>query len=144
MQRTMSWRFRGRLTLVVHGPKNPSNLEWRDMLRDEAALGIVEDSRTLIVSYGGGPDGAQRELLSQQMVRKSGPTAIMTKSPIVRAITAALLFFNRSMKVFSLEERKAAHDFLALSAEEREWVDRTRAELEHELGTGLSTDTAAP
>ncbi len=39
MQRTMAWRFEGRLTVVVHGALNPSNLEWQRMLTDETARG---------------------------------------------------------------------------------------------------------
>lgn len=134
MQRSMAWRFQGRLAIVVHGPKNPSNLEWQNMLRDEVARGMIEDGRTLIVSYGGGPDGQQREQLGKQISRKPQPTAIMTKSAIVRAITSTLLFFNRSMKVFGLEERKAAYDFLGLPVPERELVEQLRAELEREIG----------
>lgn len=142
MQRSMSWRFEGRLTVVVHGPKNPSNLEWQNMLRDEVARGIREDGRTLIVSYGGGPDGHQRELLGQQIGRRPKPTCIMTKSALVRAITTALLFFNRTMKVVGLDERKAAYDFLDLTLAEREAAERIRAELEAELSATDPASTA--
>lgn len=130
----MSWRFEGRLTVVVHGVENPTNLEWQRMLTDETARGRPDNGRTLIVSYGGGPDGHQRELLGQQILRKPAPTCIMTKSALVRAITTALLFFNRNMKVVGLEERDSAYEFLGFSAEERETVDRLRKELESELG----------
>ncbi|HET7538994.1 MAG TPA: hypothetical protein VFK05_03955 [Polyangiaceae bacterium] len=132
----MAWRFEGRLTVVVHGPENPSNLEWQRMLTDETARGFPEDGRTLIVSHGGGPDGQQRELLGQQILRKPSPTCIMTKSALVRAITSALLFFNRNMKVVGLEERDLAYDFLGLSAQERDRVNELRKELEAELGLG--------
>ena len=134
----MAWRFEGRLTVVVHGQKNPSNLEWQSMLRDETARGRSENGRTLIVSYGGGPDGRQRELLTQQMTTRPAPTCIMTSSPLVRAITSALLFFNRGMKVVGLEERNRAYDFLSLSAPERDAADRLRRELETEIGIGTA------
>ena len=140
----MSWRFEGRLIVVVHGPKNPSNLEWQGMLTDEAVRGDHENGRTLVVSYGGGPDGHQRELLAQQISRNPTPTCIMTKSVLVRAITAALLFFNRSMRVFGLEERESAYDFLGLSAPERATADRVRRELEAELGLTPSSAARAP
>lgn len=134
MAPSMAWRFEGRLTVVVHGQKNPSNLEWQSMLRDETARGRSESGRTLIVSHGGGPDGRQRELLAQQMTTRPAPTCIMTSSPLVRAITAALLFFNRGMKVVGLDERERAYDFLTLSAPEREAADRLRREMEAEIG----------
>jgi hypothetical protein len=138
MQRTMAWRFEGRLAIVVHGPKNPSNLEWQSMLRDESAMRHLESARTLIVSYGGGPDGHQRQLLAQQIATKPVPTCILTKSPMVRAITAALLFFNRTMKVFGLHEQERAYEFLELSPQEREAAARVRRELERELGLDTS------
>ncbi|MEI9953047.1 MAG: hypothetical protein WDO74_29725 [Pseudomonadota bacterium] len=129
----MSWRFEGRLTVVVHSAENPSNLEWQRMLTEESARGQLEDGRTLIVSYGGGPDGHQRELLGRQIGRTPAPTCIMTKSVLVRAITAALLFFNRNMKVVGLEERDRAYAFLGFSAQERDTADRLRRELEAEI-----------
>lgn len=134
MSPSMAWRFEGRLTIVLHGPKNPSNLEWQSMLRDEAARGRAEDARTLVVSYGGGPDGSQRELLTQQMRSRPVPTCIMTASALVRAITAALLYFNRSMKVVGLDDRERAYEFLNLSPQEREAADRARRELEATVG----------
>jgi hypothetical protein len=144
MQRSMSWRFEGRLTVVVHGPKNPSNLEWQNMLTDEVARAQPEGGRTLIVSYGGGPDGHQRDLLAQRIGAKPTPTAIMTKSVLVRAIAAALLFFNRSMKIFGLDERQAAYNFLGLSGAERESADRVRRELEAELDLGATRAASPP
>jgi hypothetical protein len=134
MQRTMAWRFDGRMTIVVHGASNPSNLEWQGMLRDQAVRGPKSNDCTLVVSYGGGPDGRQRELLSKQMGNHPAPISVMTKSVIVRAIAVALRFFNRDMKVFGLEERKSAYDFVNLLGQERETADRIVRELEAELG----------
>ncbi|HKO51076.1 MAG TPA: hypothetical protein VJV79_25380 [Polyangiaceae bacterium] len=141
MQRSISWRFEGRLMVVVQGAEDPSNLEWQRMLTDEAGRALPSQSRTLIVSYGGKPDGRQRELLGKQIARRPAPTCIMTKSALVRAIATALLFFNRNMKVFGLEERDRAYEFLGFSAQERDTANRLRKELEAELGlTNLHAD----
>lgn len=136
----MAWRFVGRLTIVVHGPQDPSDLEWRSMLRDEKERGEPEDGRTLIVSYGGGPNGQQRAVLGQQIGNKPKPACIMTASVVVRAITSALLFFNRNMKVVSLTESKQAYAFLGLSVKERNSADTVRRELERELGITAPRD----
>jgi hypothetical protein len=136
MQRSMAWRFDGRLTVVVHSAKNPSNLEWQNMLRDVDARGAVVNGRGLIVSYGGGPDGRQRQALGPQILRTPLPTCMMTTDGLTRAIMSALLVFNRNMKVLGIEERKVAYDFLGLSAQEREAADRIRGDLEQELGVG--------
>lgn len=58
----------------------------------------------------------------------------MTKSVLVRAISSALPFFNRDMKVVGLGERDLAYEFLALTAQERDVAERLRKELELELG----------
>lgn len=133
----MAWRFDGHLMVVVHGPKNPSNLEWQRMLKDEVEHGRDEHKRTLIVSYGGGPDGEQRKVLARQMNNDSGPTCIMTRSALVKAIASALLYFNRRMKVVGLGDRQSAYDFLGLSSDERTTADRARAELEAQLGLSI-------
>lgn len=130
--------------LVLHGPKNPSNLEWQSMLRDETQRGARERGVTLVVSYGGGPDGHQRDLLGKQIGNKPAPTCIMTSSVLVRAIASALLFFNRTMKVVGLDETGRAYDFLDLSRDERDAANRLRAELEAELGVGRERVKAAP
>ncbi len=140
----MAWRFEGRLTVLVHGAENPSNLEWQRMLTDEAARGLVDNGRTLIVSYGGGPDGPQRELLGRQIMRGPTPTCIMTKSALVRAITSALLFFNRNMKIVGLEDRDRAYDFLHLAPAERDAATRLRRELEAELDLGKVSTANQP
>ena len=31
---TMAWRNEGRLAIVVHGPRSPTNLEWARYLKD--------------------------------------------------------------------------------------------------------------
>jgi hypothetical protein len=124
----------GRLTIVVHGPHDPSDLEWRSMLRDETMRGEPDDGRTLVVSYGGGPSGQQRAALGQQLGNKPKPACIMTGSAVVRAIANALSFFNRTMKVVSLTDSKQAYAFLGLSVQERNMADTVRRELEHELG----------
>jgi hypothetical protein len=138
MTASMAWRIEGRLAVVVHGARNPSNVEWQSMLRDELQHGPRERGVTLIVSYGGGPDGHQRELLAAQMSKKPAPTCVMTGSVLVRAITAALLFFNRRMKVVGLDETTRAYEFLDLTRAERDAADRVRAELETELGLTAS------
>jgi hypothetical protein len=138
MTPSMAWRFDGRLMVIVHTTNNPSNLEWQRMLHAEQERGRSELNRTLVVSYGGGPDSEQRKLLSQQMAKKPVPICVMTANGIVKAIASALLFFNRQMKVVGMDERSAAFDFLALSASERDAADRLRIELERELGIDRS------
>src|SRR5689334_10889698 len=100
----------------------------KEVTHDRRAL-----NRTLIVSYSGAPDGPQRELLTRQIDDKPDRTCVMTKSAIVRAVTSALLFFNPTMKVIDLHEKKQTYDFLDLSTVERETADRVCDELKTEI-----------
>lgn len=133
VQRTMAWRFEGRLGVVLHTSRSPSNLEWQSMLRDAVAASN-ESARFLIVSHGGGPDGYQRELLGRAIANKTVFTSLMTKSGLVQAMALAMFHFNRHLKVFGLADRKEAYHHLGLSDVEAELADRMRSELEAELG----------
>ena len=108
--------------MVVHGAQSPSPLEWEGVLRDDllrVKAGQKAERCTLVITYGGGPDGEQRRRLAEQMDHEHAPTCIMTRSIIVRGIVSALSFFNRRMKMVGLEEREAAFDHLGLSKAER-------------------------
>jgi hypothetical protein len=144
MSGTMTWHFEGRLFVVVHGPRDPSNLEWQRMLKEEVERGRGQPMCTLVVSYGGSPNGEQRKLLERQMDHNSGPTCVMTKSTIVKAIAAALLFFNRRLKVVGLDENAEAYSFLGLSAAERALADRVRRQCELELGLASGGSLTLP
>lgn len=130
----MGWRYAGRLLVFVHGPKNPSGLEWHRFLNETGALTDRANARILVVSYGGGPDVDQRKLLARAIGNTPAPTVIMTNSTMVRAITHALGFFNRYMKAVGLHDTEAAFAHLGLNADERREAQRQRAELEAELG----------
>jgi hypothetical protein len=134
MQRTMAWRIEGRLLVVVHGSTSPANLEWQRFLKEIVEGGSGGHFRVLIVSHGGGPDGSQREALMRAVGNAPAPTAIMTDSPLMRAITTALSFFNRKTKSLGLAGDDEACGFLGLSADERGRAQALRAELEVELG----------
>jgi hypothetical protein len=133
MQRTMAWRFAGRLIVAVHRKASPTNVEWQRFLNDSLQAGVNPQWRLLVVSYGGGPDGAQRQQLMQTMRNQVTPMAMMTGSVIVRAIMSALTFFNPTMTVVDLHKDEDAYEFLGLSSAERDTARKLRAELEAEL-----------
>jgi hypothetical protein len=130
----MAWRFVGRLGVIVHGEKPPSNLEWHTFLKDASAHSARGDGRVMVVSYGGGPDGEQRQALSKAVGHSPAPTVIMTGSIIMRSIVAAITFFNRKTMAVGLHDHDQACAYLGLSGEERGVTSATRRELEAELG----------
>jgi hypothetical protein len=139
----MAWRFEGRLCLVVHGERSPTNLEWQRFLTDSAETGLTAQRRVLVISHGGGPDGEQRKQLIAATRHMPAPVAMMTKSVIVRGIMTALTFFNPVTKVVGLDDNEQAYDFLGLSSGERESARKLRRDLERELGVrSLATSSA--
>jgi hypothetical protein len=134
MSSNVAWKFDGRVSVMVHGPSSPTNLEWQRFLRDAVDRGTGTHWRNLVISYGGRPDGEQRKLLAEMLKGRAAPTAIMTGSGIVRAAVLAVSFFNRQMKAFALEDFDGAASYLGLTADERERVQRMRLELMQELG----------
>lgn len=134
MDRTMGWRFHGRVLVVVHSSRNPTNVEWQGLIRDNIERGASQPLRVMVVSHGGGPDVDQRKQLALALRTIAAPTVVMTASALVRGITTALGFFNRRMKSVDLEDMEGAYRFLELSGEERQSAARLRRELELELG----------
>jgi hypothetical protein len=141
MAANVAWRFEGRLSVVVHGPGNPTSLEWGRFLRAAVDSGAGVQSRNLVVSYGGRPDGEQRKQLAEMLKGRAAPTAIMTNSALVRAAVLAINFFNRHMKSFAIDDFEGACSHLGLSAAERERARAFRSELLTDLG--LSAQVAA-
>jgi hypothetical protein len=134
MERTMGWRFHGRLLVVLHSSQNPTKLEWQGLLRDNIERGSAQPLRVMVVSHGGGPDVDQRKQLAVALRSIAAPTVVMTGSAIVRGITTALGFFNRRMTSVGLDDVEGAFRFLELTGDERQSAVRVRRELEQELG----------
>jgi len=128
----MTWRIEGRLSIVVHGPLPPSNLDWSGYLRDTLAAD-VKDLRVLVVSLGGSPDGKQRSELASSLQGRVSPTALLSDRVLVRGVVAALAWFNPGMKAFRLDDMEAACGFLGLTPDETVRAKQLRAELERDL-----------
>lgn len=137
----MAWEFEGRLNVVVHGPKDPSNLEWERFLAEtvsrrakpRAAGEAAPELVVIVVSHGGVPDGGQRKQLAKTIERNVAPTVVMTDSPMMLGVHRVLAFFNPRQCAVGLHAEKAAFDFLGLSSDERTSAKRLRAKLEAEL-----------
>jgi hypothetical protein len=130
----MAWRFEGRVAIVVHTAKSPSNLEWQRFLTEAAERASGAPKRVVVVSHGGTPDGDQRKQLMRAFQSDPAPTAILSKSGLMRAVTSALSFFNPKMMSAGLDEGDRAFAFLGLTGDERVAVQRARSDLESELG----------
>lgn len=131
----MVWKFDGRLAVNVHGPSDPSNLEWSMYLRETLAQTNVSLLRVVIVSHGGRPSGSQRKELTEVLPRPA-PTAFLSNSLLSRSLINTMSWFNPQLHAFPLNEDAAAFRFLQLTAAEARIVQRIRAMLEAELKIG--------
>jgi len=144
MGRTMAWRVEGRLNVVVHGPKSPTNLEWTRYLGDLRVL-KGKALRVIVFSHGGSPDGAQRRQLTAAFDNElKEPVALLTESILVRGIVGALRWFNPLLRAFDPNDLTGACSHLDLSVDERDRVRVLRAELEHELAAPGAARSPAP
>ncbi len=139
---TMSWRAEGRLSVVFHGPRAPTNLEWQRYVTEALSSSTRDDTRVVVLSRGGSPDGTQRQALITALRGRPKPVALLTDKVLARAAIAAMSLFNPSMRAFPTSGLKEAGDFLALTREERERVAQLLVELEKEVGETAVTESA--
>lgn len=133
MAKNLVWRQEGRIFVAVHAAQPPTNLEWAGYVRTALEASNRGEVRVLAVSYGGAPDGSQRGSLTKALAGRPSPTALLSGSRVVRALTNAFGWFNPRMKAFDLAEHQPACDFLGLSAVERQRALVLRHECEAEL-----------
>lgn len=126
------WKFEGRLAVAVHGPSDPSDLEWRRYLRDTLAQPDVSRLRVVVVSHGGKPSGAQRKEL-MEFLPHPAPTAHLSNSWLARSLINTMSWFNPQLRAFGLDEERAAFQFLQLTQAEAGIVRTARMTLEAEL-----------
>lgn len=136
------WRFDGRLAVAVHNASDPSNLEWAGYLRDTLAHPKASLLRVLVVSHGGGPNGAQRKELTESLSR-SVPTAFLSNKWLARSLVNTMSWFNPQLRAFGLHEDQAAFQFLELTEEEQRTARRLRTGAEEQLQIGVTQDCAA-
>lgn len=142
----MAWRIEGRINVVVHGTRSPTDLEWATYLNETREISQRPDFCILVLSRGGSPDGKQRTLLTSSIPKgaRKPPVALLTDSAIVRGVIAAFGLFNPLMKAFATRDLDAASLYLGLNRTERERVQTVLAELETELQSGAPGGASTP
>jgi len=139
----MSWRMEGRLSVAVHGTRAPTNLEWQRYVIDAVSSHARADTRVVVLSRGGSPDGSQRQTLMAGLRGRPSPVALLTDKLIARTAIAAMSLFNPSMKAFPTTGLQEAGEFLGLSVTERERVAVLLVELEREVGESAVAEPPA-
>ncbi len=136
MGKNLVWADRGRLSVVVHNSRAPTNLEWSAYLNHVRARKDLKNQRVLVATDGGSPDGRQRRDL-EEVVRTyhadPAPMAVLTSSLIVRAVMKVAAFFNPAIRCYTPDEFSAAVTFLELSPAEREFASTQLVALRQEV-----------
>jgi hypothetical protein len=134
----MAWRTEGRVNVVVHGRRSPTDLEWASYLNETRDDGGRPDFCIVVLSRGGSPDGKQRTLLANSVAKgaRKPPVALLTDSAIVRGVITAMNIFNPQMKAFATPDLDGAALYLGLTRAERERLEEALVELEREVQDG--------
>jgi hypothetical protein len=130
------------IVLVVHTAAAPSNDEWKtyiDTVLDGGRRfgGDLRQCRQLVLSDGGGPNSAQRQLAqkaAEQMNGAAMPVAVVSSSTFVRGIVTAFNWFNMNMKAFHPGEARAVLDFLGIEPSMSQEITSQLDEIQQELG----------
>jgi hypothetical protein len=131
----MAWRTDGRVNVVVHGTRSPTDLEWATYLNETREISQRPDFCLIVLSRGGSPDGKQRALLTSSIPKgaRKPPVALLTDSALVRGVIAAFGLFNPLMKAFPTRDLDAAALYLGLTRTERDRVEKLLVEIEAEV-----------
>lgn len=109
----------GDLFLVVHPKTPPSDQDWDALMaiyRDRArALRGTAKLSVLVSSDGGGPDAKQRKRLAE--LGATLRVAVLSASPVVRAIGTAARWFNPELRVLAPDDLESARQHLGIAPE---------------------------
>jgi hypothetical protein len=142
----MDWKRIGRLCVTVHTEHVPAELEWREYMKGVRRDVPMADQRVLVVSAGGGPNGKQRKMMTDELEGTQVPVAILTDSWVMRSAGIAVSWFNPMLKVLPPSALEQAFTYLDLTSWEREECRRIIDELQNKLKltvlTGLGVGMA--
>jgi len=100
----------GRFVVAVHPLREPVDAEWSRYLDFLLSPDRPESPSVFVYSVGGGPTSKQRKVLAERTKGMLLPTAVVTPSPVTRAIGVAVSWFNPHIRMFSPAD---LHDALA-------------------------------
>lgn len=139
-QRTLAWRYiqRSPLQLVAaHSEAAPTEEEWNRYVAEARAAGETlantRGSWALVMSDGGGPNGAQRKAIASVPGIAALPTAVVSSSLLTRGMVTATAWLGKEIRAFAPEHIDRAYAYLGISPEQRTLVVHELASLRAEL-----------
>ncbi|MGC4064508.1 MAG: hypothetical protein QM784_07665 [Polyangiaceae bacterium] len=130
MANTMVHKYQNDMYILVHGKRSPSDAEWDLYLSDlRTQADRLDCVKTLVLTEGGNPDGAQRQRLNEVLRGRPTRVAVLTASIIARGVVGALAVFNPRIRAFSPDAAGLALAYLGVPTDEYGPLLRTIAEL---------------
>ncbi len=111
---------RAQFGVFVHGPQKPTDEEWEAMCGESRLWsGPHEETRLLIISEGGTPNSRQRTRILETFDRdRAYRVAVVTRSPLARAVGSVLTWFYPGIRSFRPEQMSVALDYLGVTEDE--------------------------
>jgi hypothetical protein len=94
-----------------------------------------DEMRILVITDGGGPDRLQRNRLEAVLDGKSIRVAVVSDSAKVRFIASAIALLNREHRGFAVKELPKAFEYLSLTRDECQLVQKAEPEMAKQLTT---------
>jgi hypothetical protein len=123
--------------VTVHTEDVPAEAEWNDYMKGVRRDVPMADQKVLVISAGGGPNGKQRKMMTDELEGTRVPVAILTDSWIMRSAGIAVSWFNPMLKVFPPRALDDAFAYLDLTTWEREESGLIIGELQKKLGVNV-------
>jgi hypothetical protein len=118
----------------AHTDRPPTDAEWRRVLDEYRRRHSAMDSvRVLVYAEGGAPNARQRAALNEITVGTKLRVAILTSSPISRAVGTAMSWFNHLFRVFGAQDLERALNHLQVEGTDRQRLSETLDEARREL-----------
>jgi hypothetical protein len=136
-RQTMDWRVIGRLCVTVHTADEPAEAEWNEYMKGVRRQVPMADQKVVVISAGGGPNGKQRKMMTDELEGTRVPVAILTDSWLMRSAGIAVSWFNPMLKVLPPRALEEAFTYLELTTWEREESRLIIRELQKKLGVNV-------
>lgn len=130
--RTLGVAMVGNVLVIAHNALPPAQTEWVHYC-DLVGQHIATLSAQFVLAEGPGPDASQRQQALSRGAQVKGtsipPTAVLTRSPLVRGIVTLFNWFTpKAMRAFPPEDLEGAARHLKMSdTQVRRLVDIARA-----------------
>lgn len=136
MKPNLVWGNVGRVSVVVHGSRAPTMLEWEKYINYARGNVDIRNLRVLVKTHGGSPDAAQRKLMedmARQQYPEAPPLAMITGSLVVRAVMTLVRVANPHIRCFPPEQLSIAYAYLNLEELEVRQTGTKLKELERQV-----------